>query len=234
MRTVIIEDELPSIETLTLLLQKYCPDVVVTGVARSFREAYELCRQLQPELIFCDVQIQDEEGTGLSLVQLLNDKHIKVIFITGWKDFAVDAFRVSAVDYLLKPVNIHELIRAVEKARQQPIIAARPVPDQIQIPTQHGFLVMPQQEIIRCQADGPYTHFHFSNKQGKKTSSVTLGLIATRLPESAFFRVHKTHMINRAHIVEYIRGEGGMVRMTDNFEVPISRLAKDAFMKWLG
>lgn len=234
MRTVIIEDELPAIETLTLLLEKYCPDIEITGVARSFKEGYDLCRQSKPALIFCDIQLHAAEGTGLSLVQLLNDRDMKIIFITGSKDFAADAFRVNAVDYLLKPVNIQELMTAVDKARRLQTAPAVSTGN-LHIPTRHGFLITPFSDIVRCEADGPYTHFYFSGRHSKQTISVSIGQIAPKLPEALFFRVHKTHIINRAHIVEYIRGDSAATaRMTDNSEVPISRLARETFIKWLG
>ncbi|MFA6057706.1 MAG: LytTR family DNA-binding domain-containing protein [Taibaiella sp.] len=235
MKTVIIEDEPQVAETLKLLVNKYCPDVTIVGSAASFSEGYELCHSLQPELVFCDVQLHSEEGTGLQLMQLMGDRDMKIIFVTGSKEYAADAFRVNAIDYLLKPINIKELIEAVDKALQstEVIIAPRTI-NNLHIPTQHGFLIVPLTDVIRCQADGPYTHFYISKQQGRKTSAANLGLIAERLPATDFFRVHKTHIVNKAHVVEYIRGEGGMARMTDNSEVPISRLAKDAFMQWLG
>ena len=235
MKTVIIEDEPQVAETLKLLVSKYCPDITIVGSAASFSEGYRICHSLQPELVFCDVLLHSEEGTGLQLMQLMGDLNIKIIFITGSKEHAVDAFRVNAIDYLLKPINIKELVQAVGKALQSAEAMIIPkTAGNLHIPTQHGFLIVPLSDVIRCQADGPYTHFYISNKQGRKTSAANLGLIAERLPTTDFFRVHKTHIINKAHVVEYIRGEGGMARMTDNFEVPISRLAKDAFMQWLG
>ena len=235
MKAVIIEDEPQVAEALKLLVGKYCPDITIAGCAASFSEGYQLCHTLQPELVFCDVLLRSEEGTGLQLMQLMGNRDMKVIFITGSKEYAVDAFRINAIDYLLKPINIKELVQAVGKALQSTGTAIAPrTTSNLHIPTQHGFLIVPLTDVIRCQADGSYTHFYISNKQGRKTSSVNLGLIAERLPSADFFRVHKTHIVNKAHVVEYIRGEGGLARMTDNFEVPISRLTKDAFIQWLG
>lgn len=236
MKTVIIEDEPQVVETLKLLLAKYCPEIVITGVASSFKEGYDLCLSLQPELVLCDIRLNAAEGTGLDLVQVLNDRDMKVVFITGSKEFAVDAFRVHAIDYLLKPINIKELKEAVSKAlayKTSAGVVEKQAVDSLHIPTQHGFLVVPVRDIIRCEARSAYTHFHIAHKPGRQTASVNLGIIAEKLPAGQFFRVHKTHVINKAHIVEYKRGDGGMVRMSDNCEVPVSRLAKDAFMQWL-
>jgi two-component system, LytTR family, response regulator len=233
MKTLIIEDEPYVSETLRLLLTKYCPDIRLIGSASTFSEGYQMCQQLQPELVFCDILLHSEEGTGLQLMQLINDPGIKVIFITGYKEFAVDAFRLNAIDYLLKPINITELIHAVEKAQQYFRTIACEKKSNLHIPTQHGFLVIPFSSVIRCQADGAYTHFFISEKQGYKTSSSNIGMVSEKLPASHFFRVHKTHIVNKAHVVEYLRGEGGAIRMTDNSEVPVSRQAKEAFIKWL-
>lgn len=234
MKTLIIEDEPYVTQTLKLLLTKYCPDVQLIGAATSFSEGYHMCQSLQPELVFCDIQLHSQEGTGLQLMQLVNHPAMKIIFITGTREFAADAFRVNAIDYLLKPVNIKELINSVEKASQRVQTIITPErKSNLQIPTQHGFLVIPFSNVIRCQAEGTYTHFFTLDKQGRRTSSVNIGMVLERLPASDFFRVHKTHIVNKAHVIEYIKGEGGMARMTDNFEVPVSRLAKDAFIKWL-
>lgn len=230
MQTVIIEDEPQVTATLQLLIERYCPGITIAGSAASFGEGYRLCRALQPELVLCDITLNSAEGSGMDLIQLLNDRPMKVIFITGSEAHAVTAFRLHAVDYLLKPVNIKELQDAIGRA-----MACKPVPsqpDSLHIPTQQGFLVVPFRNIIRCEAESAYTHFHISGS-GRKTASVNLGMIAGKLPPAQFFRVHKTYVVNRTHIVEYRRGDGGTVRMTDNCEVPVSRMAKDDFMKWL-
>lgn len=235
MKTIIIEDESPAAEMLTLLLRRYCPDVTITGVAHSFKDGYDLCCQSRPQLVFCDVQLHAEEGTGLDLMHLLKNNDLKIIFTTGWKDFAADAFRLNAVDYLLKPVNINELMTAVEKARSRPSAFIRPsASGSLHIPTKHGFLLVPFRDIVRCEADGAYTHFYLNDNQRRKTMSVSLGMIEAKLPQDQFFRVHKTHIVNRGHILEYIRGDNtAAARMTDNTEVPISRLSRDAFIEWL-
>lgn len=233
-RTIVIEDECKTRESLLYLIDKYCPDISVCGTASTFEEGYNLVSGQKPDLLFMDIQLNSVEGTGIDLVQMLDKYTRAVIFISGWKEFAVDAFRVKATDYLLKPVNITQLMEAVHKVREQ-ILDQRadlpPVADTLHIPTQQGFMIIRQHQIIRCRAEGPYTHFYVGDR--KFTSSLNLGQVELKLRKDLFFRIHKSHIVNRNHIVEYQRGEGGLARMSDRFEVPVARSQKEAFLSWL-
>lgn len=116
-KSIIVEDELKTLESLRYLLSKYCPDVEVCATADSFQQAYNLILKEQPGLIFMDIQLNSEDGTGIDLISTLNLSECAVVFISGYKDYAVEAFRLQAVDYLLKPVRISHLIDAVNKAK---------------------------------------------------------------------------------------------------------------------
>lgn len=239
MQTVIIEDEAKTREGLGYLLNKYCPDVQIAGAADSFEEGYQLIREREPSLVFVDIQLNSEEGTGLDLIEALAPERCSVIFISGYKDYAVDAFRLKAVDYLLKPIRINHLVEAVEKAKKvqsywsEPGAKAEIKADVFHIPAQNGFMLVRQQDIIRCEADGPYTHFFVKGKNEKITSSVNLGQIELKL-DAHFLRVHKSHIINKEFIIGYSKGEGLLVKMSDLFEVPVSRSQKEQFFKWIG
>lgn len=241
MRTIIIEDETKTREGLSYLLNKYCPDIQIKGSADNFEDAYKLVQEVSPALVFVDIQLNSEEGTGLDLIDTLNNDKRAVIFISGYKDYAVEAFRLRAVDYLLKPIRINQLVEAVEKAKKylntfhQPDEGQRKEikSDIFHIPGQSGFMLIRQQDIIRCEADGPYTHFFVRGKQDKITSSINLGQIELKLNEQ-FLRVHKSHIINKDFVISYSKGEGLMVKMSDLVEVPISRSQKDLFFKWIG
>lgn len=232
MHTVIIEDEPQAAAALRLLVDRYCPGLNVVGVASSFSEGYRLCQDLQPGLVFCDIRLNSAEGSGMDLARLLSDRKMKVIFVTGTKAYAAEAFRVNAIDYLLKPVRIKELTEAVDKVLQQP--AGKPTATgHLHLPSKQGVLLIPFETIVRCEADSAYTHFYIAGKPGRQTVSINLGRIAAQLPAEQFFRVHKTHLINRAHILSYRRGDEGMARMTDHCEVPIARPVREAFIRWL-
>ncbi len=237
-KTVIIEDEPKVKESLVYLLEKYCSDLQICGVAGTFEEAYSLVNTHKPQLIFADIQLNSPEGTGIDLVNTLCIDNLLVIFISGWKDYAVEAFRMNAVDYLLKPVNIQQLMQAVEKVRRSiewntSVVKSDRAPGTLHIPTHNGFMIIQQDDIVRCEAEGPYTHFFIKDKSRKITSSINLGHTEQKLRKDIFFRVHKSHIINRQHILEYQRGEGGIAKMSDLFEAPVSRSMKEDFLKWL-
>lgn len=233
-RTIVIEDEHKARESLLYLIDKYCPDISVCGTASTFEEGYYLVSGQKPDLVFMDIQLNSMEGTGIDLVQMLDNHTRAVIFISAWKEFAVDAFRVKATDYLLKPVNITQLMDAVHKVRERILhkhTGTPAVADILRIPTQHGFMIIRQHQIIRCRAEGPYTHFYVDDR--KLTSSLNLGQVELKLRKDLFFRIHKSHIVNRHHIIEYQRGEGGLARMSDRFEAPVARSQKEAFLTWL-
>jgi two-component system LytT family response regulator len=240
-RSVIIEDETKTREGLEHLLNKYCPGINVCGMADDFEQGYSLIRQENPELIFIDIQLNSMEGTGMELVQALNLESCAVIFISGYKDYAVEAFRLKAVDYLLKPIRINHLVEAVEKAKKHLELqktkgadpAQKPRVETFHIHSQSGFVLVRHQDIIRSEADGAYTHFYVNGKTEKVTSSMNIGQIEAKLgPE--FLRVHKSHIINKTYILSYSKGEGLLVKMSDQSEVPVSRTQKELFFKWLG
>lgn len=240
-RSVIIEDETKTREGLEYLLQKYCPEITICGMADDFEQGYRLVKQEKPSLVFIDIQLNSQEGTGIELIHALNLPCCAVIFISGYKDYAVEAFRLKAVDYLLKPIRINHLVESVEKAKRyldlqklhEPGAAHEPRNDIFHIPSQSGFVLVRQQDIIRCEADGAYTHFYVSGKKERIMSSVNIGQVELKL-SSHFLRVHKSHIINRAYIVSYSKGEGLMAKMMDHSEIPVSRAQKEVFFKWLG
>jgi two-component system, LytTR family, response regulator len=239
-RSVIIEDEPKTREGLEYLLEKYCPEVKVCGKAGDFEQGFVLVKESNPSLVFMDIQLNAQEGTGIDLIQTLNLSNCAVIFISGYKDYAVEAFRLNAADYLLKPIRINQLVESVEKAKRflevhnSPANGVTPETknDTFHIPSQNGFVLVRQQEIIRCEADGAYTHFYVKGRSERITATINIGQIEAKLgPE--FLRVHKSHIINRSFIASYSKTEGLLVRMPDNAVIPVSRAQKEAFFKWL-
>lgn len=235
-RTMIIEDEPKVRDSLIIMIQKYCPDLEIASVTSSFEDALIEALRIRPQLVFSDIQLNSPEGNGISLVNLPAFKDCPVIFLTGWKEFAVDAFRVNAVDYLLKPLNIQQLLDAVEKAKR--LILTEQLDKQtgvgnLHIPTTQGFMILKPEEIIRCSAEGPYSHLIVAGDKKNVFCSINLGQIEKRLSPGMFYRVHKSHLVNRLFVQEYLRGEGGTVKMADAAEVPVSRNAKEDFLLWL-
>jgi len=236
-KSVIIEDEKNTLESTQYLIEKYCKDVSVAGTAQGFKEGHELIQATRPDLIFIDIQLNSLEGTGIDLVQMPEARDCSVIFISGYKDYAVDAFRLKATDYLLKPIKINQLTEAVARAKKQ--IEERKHAEQAQsnnevfhIPTHEGVQMIKKADIVHFEADGAYTHVHVANRKEKLTVSVNLGQLESKL-NSNFLRVHKSHIINRNHVKGYSRSEGLIVKLTSGTEVPVSRAMKDKFYEWI-
>lgn len=240
-KAIVIDDELKTRESLVYLLNKYCPEVEVCATADTFQQGYELVKQQQPALIFMDIQLNSEDGTGIDLINTLNLHHCAVIFVSGFKDYAVDAFRLKAVDYLLKPVRISFLIEAVDKAKKYLEAGhlniagtpGEPRHESFHVPTQHGIMIIKHKDIIRCEADGAYTHFYTREKHERITSSVNIGQVEQKLG-SGFLRVHKSHVVNKEFVTGYSRSDGLIVNMCDGSGIPVSKMHKDVFFKWIG
>lgn len=239
-KSVIIEDEQKTLESLKYLLSKYCPDVEVSATADNFQQAYTLILKEQPQLIFMDIQLNSEDGTGIDLISTLNLSECAVVFISGYKDYAIEAFRLQAVDYLLKPLRISHLIEAVDKAKKyidlkrshQKDSSGTHRQDSFHVPTQQGFIIIRHSDIIRCEADGAYTHFYVKGKKERITSSINIGQVERKLgPE--FFRIHKSHIVNKDSVQSYSKSEGLILKMADGSEVPVAKAHKDSFFKWL-
>jgi two-component system LytT family response regulator len=237
-KTLIIEDELKTRDSLIYLLEKYCPEISICSSADTFESGYNEVLAKEPELIFMDIQLNSEDGTGVDLVSALHGSGCAVIFISGFKDYAVDAFRLDAVDYLLKPIRIDQLIAAVAKAKKYLELKKSgsdkdTKPNTFHVPVQHGFIIIRHKDIIRCEADGAYTHVYMKDKNERITASINIGVVEKKLGAD-FFRIHKSHIINRDSIVSYSKGDGLILKMTDGSDVPVSKAHKDSFFKWLG
>jgi two-component system LytT family response regulator len=239
MKTVIIDDEAKVREELSYLLEKYCPGITVCAIAEDFQSGYEAIERVKPDLLFVDVQLNSPEGSGMDLIAASGMQDNAVIFISGHRDYAVDAFRFSAVDYLMKPLRLQQLKEAVQKAedwllkRSQNTHTPGEITDSFHIPTHDGVAIVRPGEIIRCEADGAYTYFFTKTKREHITSSANIGQIESKLGAD-FLRVHKSHIINKNCVTGYSKTEGLFVKMVDGHDVPVSKSHKKMFLAWLG
>jgi two-component system LytT family response regulator len=244
-RVLIVEDERHQLEMLTLLLTDNFPELQLIATASSVDEGKELIDREKPDLVFLDVRLGNE--SSFDLLSTLNDIPFEIIFTTSFEEYAVRAFRLSAVDYLLKPVAKDDLISAVEKFKQrrlanetakhvktllENISATKAGHKKIALPTLTGFIFVTVKDIIRCESDNTYTTFFTTDKR-KIVVSKTLKDCEQILSGCGFFRVHNSHLINIDCIAEYTKGEGGLVKMTDGSHVDISRRRKDEFLRFL-
>lgn len=244
--TIIIDDEQHCIDRLSGLLNEHCNHLVkISGSYKSVGEGIDAINTLQPGLVFLDVQIGNE--TGFDLLKQLNKKNFELIFTTAFEKYAVQAFKFSAVDYLLKPVDPDDLKQAVDKLKEKisrdesskkmevllhNLKNIQGVAKRIGIPTINGLVFLSVSDIIRCQSDVNYTTI-FSKDKSKLMVAKTLKEFEELLTEYNFFRVHNSHLINLACIKSYNKGKGGYVTMIDNSEVEVSTRRKEEFMKVL-
>lgn len=245
-KAVIIDDEQHCVDRLKRLIAEHCSETIKpTGSFNTVEQGIKGIKLLQPELLFLDVQIQDK--TGFDLLQRIPEKNFEIIFTTAYEKYALQAFRFSAVDYLLKPVDPADLVHAVSKLsnKRHPNEVALKVqnllenieqlkqytpPKKIMVPTISGFELLPVIDIVRCQSDINYTTI-FIKDRPKLVVAKTLKEFEEMLEEYNFFRVHNSHLINLAYVKSYRKGKGGSVTMMDGLEIEVSTRRKDDFLQ---
>lgn len=238
-KTIIVEDEHRIREALSIMLEMEAPEQVqIIGYAENVADAGKLIDRLKPDLVFMDILLSD--GTAFDVLQHLTYRSFHLVFTTAYEQHAVRAFKYSAIDYLLKPIDPQELKMAIDRIAdlQERVMADRQLaelqqnmskaPDKIVLPTQEAMYVVKLDQIIRCETSGSYTKFYIADGReiivSKPMKSYEEILMA---PD--FYRIHHSHLININCIESYSRE--GMVRMNDKTEVPIARAKKDQFFK---
>ncbi len=233
MKAVIIDDERDSRDALSLLLESFCPLVNVIGQADGLSQGHQLLESTQPDLVFLDIELRDGNGFEL-LNQFANNKQggFKVIFVTGYDNYAVKAFKYLAIDYLLKPVDPDDLIAGVKKvaeslrydAVQSEVfeqIAKKEDPDRLVVPGMNHHRVLRFDEISAISANGNYVFFRLSD-MSEYLASRSLVYYEQWLPETIFFRVHKSHIVNINHVRNINSGAERLVTLANNLQIPLS------------
>lgn len=243
MKTVIIEDEYHSREFLKTVLTDMLPDLVLVGTADSVPTGVALIDQTAPELVFLDVEMH--AGTGFDLLERVRQRNFDVIFTTAYDHYALQAIKFSAVDYLLKPIDLDELQAAVQKVRdrratQSPNAALDRLlqtlqhptadPQTITLATADGLEFVALPDIVRLEAAGAYTTFHL--KGGRKIMvSKNLKEYEQMLPAKHFFRLHNSHMVNLNEVRRMVKTDGGYAILSDGSTILISPRKKDEFLR---
>jgi len=235
-RTLIVDDEAHNRLGLQNLLNEYCPQVQVIALADGAASAYKAIHQYQPELVFLDIRMPAADE-GFQLLESLRDINFAVIFTTSFDEYAIRAIKFSALDYLLKPINILELQKAVHRYGQRRGMSdhqgIKNLPNAFQkigLPSMEGLTFVPIQDIIRCEADGNCTIF-YSTDGRKAMVSKTLKYYDKLLSAHHFYRVHGSHLVNLKHISQYLKE--GLVKMSDGSMVYVSARKKKAFLEKL-
>jgi len=233
-RALLIDDEEKSRKDLRRLLELYCKEVSVIGEVSSIEAANSSLEADSPDLLFLDIEMGD--GSGFHLLKF-NAKHpFQVIFVTAHSHYALKAFRYGALDYLLKPIDVDDLVAAVGKLNQIFRVPEKQQPpdhDQyLELRVSNGILYVHFNDIIRLEAEGSYTVVHLASKE-KHCISNHIGYFEARLQDARFFRVHKSHLINLRHVRKFLRSDGYHVEMSDGSKAEVSRRHKYEFLQML-
>lgn len=244
-RTILVDDEIDSIRVLQTLLGNFCPQVSIIGTASGVETALDLISNNRPDLVLLDIEMA--QGNAFDLLNQLMPLDFQVIFVTAFDNYAIRAFKYSAVDYLLKPVDIDDLQEAIGRVRQKPdekdlaqqmkvllenVGMLQMSQQKMAIPTITGLIFIPVQEIVRFEAKGNYTTIFLANGET---------ILATRtvkdyeevLPETIFCRVHNSHIINLSRIQKYQKGRGGNVIMEDGSVIEVASRRREEFLRKL-
>lgn len=231
--TSFVVDDIPeALELLSNDIERNHPEIKVIGKASSVVEASKLLQKKQPDMLFLDIMLGD--GTGFDILEIVPNLKSKIIFVTASDEYAIKAFKFAAIDYILKPYSNDELAIAINKAKKQikpekeqlsilKQIVTKPSnkPTKLSLHTSEKIIVVKIEDIIRCKADNNYTTFFLKNKT-KILVSKTLKYYSDILKEVNFLRVHQSHLVNKQHIKEYIKSDGGYLILEDASNVPVS------------
>jgi two-component system, LytTR family, response regulator len=243
-KAIIIDDEMHCRKTLSMLLKEYCPNVHVIEQCDDGQSGAEAIKKLNPDLLFLDIEMP--HMNGFEMLEQFSEIPFAVIFTTGYDQYAIKAFRFSALDYLLKPIDHEELKKAINKIDQHVSV---PLPQQLEIllqrlqhkpsginkvalPTMEGLQMIAVDSIMSCASDRNYTVLMLKDKQ-KIIVSRILKDIEEMLEDYSFLRVHHSYIVNLNEINKYIKGEGGYVIMNDGSSIDVSRSRKEILLKKL-
>lgn len=245
-KVVIIDDEQDAINSIELIINEYCSNAEVVGTASSAVEGRTIILDRKPDLIFLDIEMP--RGNGFDLLEMLPERNFEIIFITAYNNFAIKAFKYSAIDYILKPIDIDEFIEAVDRAEKRIALykqdsGARDEkynvlldniqtsrPTKIMIPTSEGQMYIEITNINRIEAEGSYSMI-FLIEDKKILVSKNLKEFENMLSDNNFFRPHNSHLINLEYVKKYVLKDGGYIEMKDETIVPISRRRKESFIE---
>lgn len=240
--TIIVDDEPHMRLVLENLVTQYCPGIEIVAMADGVKSGVEAIKKHHPDLVLLDIKMED--GTGFDLLQQLDPVDFKIIFITAYEEFAIKAFRFSALDYLLKPVDPDELVEAVGKAGKifqddfntqlntlnDHLNSQDKSTKKLIVKTSNSIHLIDINEILFCESDGGYTELHILGDK-RIVVSTTLKEYEDMLTDFGFFRVHRSFLINMKFISRFDKADGGLVILTGDYKVPVATRKKDLLME---
>jgi len=226
---LIVDDEPAAIQGLSKLLETFAGDIKVCATATDMQEALRMAELHKPDLVFLDIEMPG--GNGFTLLDALPDRKFLVVFVTAYANYAIRAIRNRAFDYLLKPVDRDELAALVEKVKKH--FSGQPAPNyKIRISLKDSVLYAIPHEILYIKGDGRYSHLFFTD--GRCVSPArNIKQFEGELQPYGYFRIHKSYLVNCAHIVRFFQKEGSFVEMKDGMKIEISRRKKADFMEYV-
>ena len=246
-RTLLIDDEPDNVELLALQLARHCPQVLVMGQYTDSVLALDACRDLLPDLIFLDIEMP--RLNGFQLLEHLSDQLFQVIFVTAYNQYAVQAFRFAALDYLLKPVDTADLLQAVRRVEQHrvpdraaqldllraqhPLMAPATPPSRLALPHANGLVFVDIGQVLYAESNSNYTNFVLLTGEAHLVAK-TLGDVQEMLENRNFLRVHRQFVVNLAHVKRLVRSEGTYLVLTNGATVPVSRQQKERLLDHFG
>ena len=240
MKAILIDDEISNLENLRTLLTKHCPQVHILATAQNVSDATNAIEKHSPDVVFLDIQMGEQ--TGFDVLKQLPTRNFEVVFVTAYDHYGIQAVKFAALDYLLKPIDIDELINAVNKAEQklaaqsktsqldfllQQLKMPEPSASKIALQMQSEIRYIALSDIIRCEADNTYTFFFLANGE-KLLVSKSLKEYADLLKPSGFIRTHQSHLVNPAFVKSWLKEDGGVLLLTSGDKIPISKPNKGA------
>lgn len=236
-RAIIIDDIANARISLKADLEDYCPQVEVIGEAEGVVSGAKIIKEMQPDVVFLDIQMND--GSGFDLLEILPEINFKIIFTTASNEFAIKAFKFSAVDYLLKPIDADELRAAVDKAINTKKSKVETLKhnlvygiERIALNSQDKIIVIKVDDILRLESSGSYTLFYTKNGDQILVTK-TLKEYDSMLSDQGFLRVHQSHLISINSIKEFVKNDGGYIKMIDGKDIPVSSRKKSLVLKTL-
>ena len=243
LKAILIDDEPDCVRLLAHELAAHCPQVQVVGQATRSEDGLRLIQVLQPDVVFLDIEMP--RMNGFQLLEKLGPISFSLIFVTAYNEFAVKAFRFSALDYLLKPIDTQDLQEAIRKAELQHRIDDRQIAslrsqlhtqqlsDKIAVPYQQGIIFLPVGDIIYCESDSNYTKV-IATQNRHYLLTRTLRDVQEVLEERNFLRVHRQYVVNLDHIKLFMKGEGTYLVMTNDVSIPVARNQKENLVQRFG
>ncbi len=244
LKAILVDDELPSLQNLQQKLAEFCPDIKIVAVSQKPEEAIVLLKAQRPDVLFLDIEMP--RMNGFKLLEELGEADFDIVFTTAYNHYAIDAVRISAFDYLVKPIAVGDLQNCVNRLLKQHdrytkerldvlrrgLLESRSQDDTIAISTGEGIEFLEIRNILRIESSSNYSRIHIANGPAVLVTRLLKDFEEMLTPYN-FFRIHHSHLINLKYIKKYIRGDGGQAIMQNGDAIDVARRKKDEFLKLL-